>query len=150
MEQNHKSIRVEVEVRSGYTIRETIKIDTGQITGQTAKTGDNIDKTEVGPDMSKIIEEVILEEISEIMVDKTVEENIEAAIEMTVMTVAGRDVEKGHFLEIMAIIELEIQATIDLGQDPELAQIGIEFIVISVGNMIISQGTVPLLGKKSK
>ena len=50
----------------------------------------------------------------------------------------------------MAIIELEAQATIDPGQDPELAQIGIEFVVISVGNMIILQGSVPLLGKKSR
>ena len=50
----------------------------------------------------------------------------------------------------MAIIEIEVQATVDPGQDPELALIGIEFIVISVGNMIISQETVPLLGKKRK
>ena len=48
----------------------------------------------------------------------------------------------------MTIIELEVQATVDPGHDPELAQIGTEFIDISVGNMIISQGTVPLLGKK--
>ena len=53
--------------------------------------------------------------------------------------------EKGHFPEIMAIIEPEAQAIVDPGQDPELAQIGTEFIVISVGNMIISQGTFPLL-----
>ena len=47
-----------------------------------------------------------------------------------------------------AIIELEVQAKVDPGQDTELAQIWIEFIVISVGNTIILQGTVPLLGKK--
>ena len=84
------------------------------------------------------------------MVDKTVEENIETAIEMTVMTEAGTGLEKGHFPEIMAITELEVQAIVDPGQDPELAQIGIEYVVISVGNMIISQGTVPLLRKKKK
>ena len=84
------------------------------------------------------------------MVDKTVEESIETIIEMTVMTEAGTGLEKGHFPEIMAIIELEVQATVDPGQDPELAQIGIEFIVISVGNTIILQGTVPLLEKKRK
>ena len=53
----------------------------------------------------------------------------------------------------MAIIELEkieVQAKVDPGQDPELAQIGIEFIVISVGNMIILQGTVQLLEKRRK
>ena len=69
---------------------------------------------------------------------------------MTVLIKAGTGLERGHFPEIMAIIELEVQATVDPGQDPELAQIRIEFIVISVGNTIISQETVPLLGKKRK
>ena len=91
--------------------------------------------------MSKSLGEVILEEALEIMVDKTVE-NTEIAIEMTVMTEAGTGLERGHFPEIMALIELEVQAKVDPGQDPELAQIGIEFVVISVGNMIILQGTV--------
>ena len=76
-----------------------------------------------------------------IMEDKTIEENTET-IEITVMTEAGTGPEKGHFLEIMAIIELEVQATIDQGQGPELAQIGVEFTVIHVGNMVIMQGTV--------
>ena len=147
---NHKYIRVEVEVRTGITIRGTIKIDTDQITSQTAEKGDSIDKTEVGPDISKIIGEVILEETSGIMVGKTVEENIEVAIEITVMTEAGTGLKKGHFPEIVAIIEIEVQATVETAQDPELAQIGIESIVISVGNMIILQETVPLLGKKRK
>ena len=65
------------------------------------------------------------------MVDKTVEENIETAIEMTVMTEAGTGPEKGHFPEIMTITELEVQATVDPGHVPELAQIGIEYIAIS-------------------
>ena len=69
---------------------------------------------------------------------------------MTVMTVAGTGLEKGHLPEIMAIIELEVQATVDPGKEPELAQTGIEFVVISVGNTIISQGTVPLLEKKRR
>ena len=38
------------------------------------------------------------------MVDKTVEESIETTIEMRVMTEAGTCLEKGHFPEIMAII----------------------------------------------
>ena len=54
------------------------------------------------------------------------------------------------FPEIMAITELEVQAIVGPGQDAELAQIGVEFIVISVGNMIISGGTVPLLDKKRR
>ena len=62
------------------------------------------------------------------MVDKTVEEKIETAIEMTVMTEAGTGLEKGHFPEIMVITELELQAIVDPGQDPELAQIGIEYM----------------------
>ena len=66
------------------------------------------------------------------------------------MTEAGTDLEKGHFSEIMATIELEAQATVDPGHHPELAQIGIEYIVISIGNMIILQGTVSLLGKKRR
>ena len=77
----------------------------------------------------------------EIMVDKIVEENIEIAIEITIMIAAGTGtgLEKVCFPEIMAIIELEVTATVDPGQDPELAQIGIKFIVINVENMIILQ-----------
>ena len=60
---NHKSIRVEVEVRTEITIKETFRIGTDQITGQIAETEDNTDKTEVGLGMSKIKGEVILEEM---------------------------------------------------------------------------------------
>ena len=113
-------------------------------------TKDNTDKTEVGLDMNKIIGEVILEEAWGTIVEGIVEENTETAIQMTVLTEAGTGLERGHFPEIMVIIELEIQATVGPGQDPKLAQIGIEFVVISVGNMIISQRTAPLQGKKRK
>ena len=85
------------------------------------------------------------------MADRIVEENIETAIEMTVMTETGTGLERGHFPEIMAtMIETEVQAIVGPGQDQEQVQIGIEFNVISVGNTIILQGTVPLLGKKRK
>ena len=50
----------------------------------------------------------------------------------------------------MAMIKLEVQATVDLGQELELALIGIEYVVIGVGNTIILQGTFPLLGKKRR
>ena len=40
--------------------------------------------------MSKILGEVILVEMLEIKEDKTVEKNMETAIEMTVMTEAGQ------------------------------------------------------------
>ena len=103
------------------------------------------------------------------MIDRTVEENIgtiiemtgmidriavdiiETAIEMTVMTEGGTGLEKGHFPETMAtMLEIEVQATVGPGQDQKQVQKGIEFDVTSVGNMIILQGTVPLLGKKRK
>ena len=57
-----KSIKVEVEVRTGITIRETIRIGTDLITYQIAETENNTDKTEVGLDMNKFLGEVILEE----------------------------------------------------------------------------------------
>ena len=44
---------------------------------------------------------------------------------MTVITEVGTGLEKGCFPEIMAITELEAQATVDPGQDPVLVQIGI-------------------------
>ena len=69
---------------------------------------------------------------------------------MTVITEAGTGLEKGCFLQIIATIQLEVQAIVDPGLDPELVQIRIEFDVVSVGNMIISQGTVPLLGMKRR
>ena len=73
---NHKSIRIEVEVRTETTIRETIRIGTHLITDQIAETEDNTDKTEAGLDMNKILGEVILEETLGIMVDKIVCESM--------------------------------------------------------------------------
>ena len=66
------------------------------------------------------------------------------------MIEAGTGLERGHFPEIMAIRELEVQAKVDPDQGPKLGQIGIEFIVIHVGNMITSQWTVQLIQKKRK
>ena len=85
------------------------------------------------------------------MVDKIVEDSTETATEMTVMTEAGTGLERDHFPEpIATMLELEGQAIVSLDQDQEQVQIGIEFDVISAGNTIISQGTVPLLGMKKK
>ena len=85
------------------------------------------------------------------MVDRIVENSTGTAIEMTVMTETGTGLEKGHFPEnIATVLEIEVQAIVGPGQDQEQVQIGIEFTVISVQNMIISQGIVPLLGKKRK
>ena len=59
---NHNSIRIEVKVRAETTIGEIIRIDTDQITDQIAETEDNIDKTEAGLGINKILGEIILEE----------------------------------------------------------------------------------------
>ena len=85
---NHKFIRVEVESRIEVTIKETIKIGAGEITGQIVEIEDSTDRTEVGLGMNNILEEVILGEMLDVMVDKIVEENIETGIGMTVMTEA--------------------------------------------------------------
>ena len=62
---NHKSIRVEVEVRTGVTVREVTKIGTDKIKDHIAETAVGTDKIEVGldmnQDMNRIMGEVILE-----------------------------------------------------------------------------------------
>ena len=42
------------------------------------------------------------------------------------MTEAGMGLEKGHFPEIIVVIELGVQAIVDQGQDLEHVQTGIE------------------------
>ena len=85
------------------------------------------------------------------MVDKIVEESIEAIMEMTVMTEAGTGLGKGHFPETIAtILEIEVQGIVDPVQDQQQVQIETEFNVNSVGNMITSQRTVPLLDNRKK
>ena len=79
-----------------------------------------------------------------------VEESIETIIEMTVMIEAGSGLEKSCFPEIIATIEIGVQAIVGPGQDQEQVQIETEFDVISVGNIITSQRTVPLLEKRKK
>ena len=63
------------------------------------------------------------------MVDKIVEKSTETTIEMTFMVEVRTGPERGHFPEIMAIIEPDAQAIVDPGQNPELVQIGIEYVV---------------------
>ena len=59
--------------------------------------------------MSKVIGEIISGKIQEIIRDKTAEENIEITVMgMIVMTEVGIGLEKGHFPEIMAVIELRV------------------------------------------
>ena len=65
--------------------------------GQIVETEDSIDRTEVGLDMNKIIEEVISEVMQGILTEKTAEESIETITGMKVMREAGTGLEKGHF-----------------------------------------------------
>ena len=88
---NPKSIKVEVEVRTEITIKANIRTDTDQVTGHEQ----NYRRSSFRGNMRSYSR-------------KTVEENTETAIEMTVMTEAGTGLERGCFPEIMAIIELEI------------------------------------------
>ena len=56
---NHKLIRVEAEVRTETTIRETTKIGTDKITDQIVGTEDSTDKIETGLDMNQDMNRII-------------------------------------------------------------------------------------------
>ena len=109
---NPKYIRV--EVRICFIIREVIR------TVQVVETGDNIQV--IDPD--KAIETVNFEETLEGMEDKIIEEDIEM-IDIMIIIEAGVDQEKGYSQEIMVVVEIEVQVTVDQGQDLELVQIEI-------------------------
>ena len=122
-----KYIKVEAVVKIEAIVKEIIRIGIGQIIDQTVETEDNSGKTEVGTDLNKVIGEIILEKIQEIMADKIAEEGIEMTIiGMIVMIEAGTSLEKGHIPEVMTIIEPGVQAIVDQGQDLDQVQTGIE------------------------
>ena len=54
-----------------------------------------------------------------IMRDKIAQESIEIITGMEVMTEEGTGLEKGHFPETLALIEIGVQATVGPGQDQE-------------------------------
>ena len=113
--------------RGQNTTREIIRRDIGQIINQIVEIEDNSGKTEEDTDLSKVIGEIISGKIQSIMADKTGEENIEiSVIGMIFMTEVGIGLEKGCFPEIMAVIELGVQAIVDQGQDIEQVQTGRE------------------------
>ena len=93
-------------------INEAIQTDIGHI----VETEDNIDRTEVGLSMNKVIE-VISEVMQWILKDQIVEESIEIITGMKVMTEAGTGLEKGHFPEAIVAIEIGVQAIAGPGQD---------------------------------
>ena len=75
-------------------------------------------------DLDKTIERMLFEETLEGMEDKIIGEDIEM-IDITIIIDAGIDQEKGHSQEILIVVEIEAQVTVDLGEDPELVQIEI-------------------------
>ena len=111
-------------------------------------TEESIGKIEVGIDMNKITGEEISEETWGALTDRIVEESTEIITEMKVMIETGTGLEKGHFPEAITTIGIGIHAIVGSCQDLEWVQRGIQYDVISVGNMIISWSTVPLLRKK--
>ena len=61
------------------------------------------------------------------MVDKIAEGSIEMTVIGMMVTIEVRiDQERGYSKEVIAVTELEMQATVGLGQDLELVLIGIE------------------------
>ena len=90
---------------------------------QIAETEDSTDRSEVGLGMDKIIGEVISAVISETLTDNITEEIIEIITGMKVMTEAGTGLEKGHFPEPIATIEIKVQEIVGPGQDQEPVQI---------------------------
>ena len=98
--------QIEVEVKIEVTIKEIIRIGIGQIIDQIVETEDNSDKTEVDTHFSKVIGEIISKKIQESMAGKIAEENTETTIiGMVAMIGAGIGLEKGHFPEVMAVID---------------------------------------------
>ena len=59
------------------------------------------------------------------MEDKTAEENVEM-IDVVATIEIGIDQGRGHSQEVIVVIELEVQAVVGLGQDPEPVLIWIE------------------------
>ena len=109
---------VSVEVRTGPTIREVIRIEA---VDQTVETEDSMETI----DLHKTIETIIFEGILEDMEDKIIEENTEIIGTMNI-TEAEIGQEKGHSQGIMVTIGIEVPVTVDQGQDLQLVLTGIE------------------------
>ena len=74
----------------------------------------SLGKTDDDPDLSRVIEEVVFRMIPEDTVDKTAGESMEIIIiGIVVIIETGIGLEQDHFQEIMAVIELEVQAIVD-------------------------------------
>ena len=102
---------IKVEVRIGLLTSKTSRI--GQVIG--------IEDSTQLVDLDKTIEIVVLEEMLEDMKDKIVEEVIEM-IDIMIIIEAETGQEKGHLQEIIVVVEIEVQVTVDPGQAPEIIQ----------------------------
>ena len=77
--------------------------------------------------MSRIIEGTIFKAVEGDTENKISEGSIEmTVIGMMIIIKVGLDQERGHSQEVIVVTELEMQATVGLGQDLELVLIGIE------------------------
>ena len=76
--------------------------------------------------MSKVIEGVISKKILEDTIEKTAEGSVVMImIEVVDISEVGIGLERDHFQVTMAVIEIEVQAIVDQGQDLEQVPIGI-------------------------
>ena len=119
-----KYIKTEEEDKTEVLAKEIIRIETGQTIGQVVEIEDS---SEIDPDLSRTMGGLFFEIMLWNMEDKPAERNIEMILINVMVTIeVGIDQEKGHFQEFVAVIELEVQAVVGLGQDPEPVLIGIE------------------------
>ena len=99
--------------------------------------------------MSIIIGGTIFEAVQGDMEDQVAEESVEMTVIGMMLTIEVEiDQERSHSQEVIMVTELEMQATVGLGQDLELVLIGIELDAIIVESMITLQGIVPPPEKK--
>ena len=111
---NPRYIKAEVEVRTEIIFKEIIRIGTCQAIDQIVGIEDSSGKTEVDPDLSKVIERVVSETVPDDTVDKIAEESIGViVIEMMAITEMGIGLKKNYFQDIMVVIELEVQTIVD-------------------------------------
>ena len=119
-----KYIKAEEEDKTEVLVKETIRIETGQTIDQVVEIEVS---SEIGLDSNRTTEGAIFKIMLGDMGDKTVEGNIEMiVIDVMVTMEVGIDLEKGHSQEFVVVIELEVQAVVGLGQDPDAVLIGIE------------------------
>ena len=85
--------------------REVIRIGTGQTIDWIVGIEDNLDKTEIDPDLNKVTEGVVSEIIPEDTVNRIAEESMEIiVIGMMVTKEVGTGLEKDHFQKIVVAI----------------------------------------------